>query len=107
MSVLLAKITRATFGFGGYDDAMMGLGLSFLGDNIGTTDFTGTWATRSSSAQWTVEDQRSHFADAVEKLRDTLRAAKKSHVAELVGTPVELTFDGNRLTSWRVLTEVL
>lgn len=39
--------------------------------------------------------------------RDTLLSAKKQRVEQLVGTPVEVIFEGNLLKSWRVLTEVL
>lgn len=102
----LGKIARAEFGFGGYDDAMVGLSLTFSGE-YGTTDFFGTWAARPASAEWTVESQRGHFADAVIKLRDTLGAAKCKHVAQLVGTPVEVTCERGRMVSWRVLEEVL
>jgi|SRR5581483_4162288 len=102
----LGKIIRAEFGFGGYDDAQFGLTLTFEG-GYGTTYFVGTWATRPDWVGWTVEQQRGHFADAVEKLRDTLLAAKKKHVAELVGIPVEVTCENFALKSWRVLTEVL
>ncbi len=107
MRTELGRITKATFGFGGYDDAMVGMSVTLGGDSWGVGDFRGTWADRTSRAEWTVDDQRGHFADAVIWLRDTLKAAKKRHVAELVGTPIEATFEGNRLTSWRVLTEVL
>lgn len=102
----LGKITSAEFGFGGYDDAMIGLSLTFVGD-YSVSDFEGTWTTRSERAQWSVEDQRGHFADAVIKLRDTLAAAKQRHVGQLVGVPVEVTTKNGRLESWRVLTEVL
>lgn len=103
----LGRIVRAEFGFGGYDDAMMGLSLTFEGPSVGTSTFEGTWATRSERCERTVEDQRALFAGAVETLRDTLRAAKKRHVAQLVGVPVEVTVVGGRMESWRVLTEVV
>jgi hypothetical protein len=103
----LGKITVAEFGYGGYDDAMIGLTFCFVGE-YGTTDFFGTWAMPpSKSAAWSVADQRNHFADAVEKLNEILRLAKKKHVGQLVGVPVEVTSQGGLLKSWRVLTEVL
>ena len=36
-----------------------------------------------------------------------LSAAKVTDVTKLKGIPVEVTFDGNMLKEWRVLTEVL
>lgn len=103
----LGRIQKATFGFGGYDDAMVGVSFTLGGESWGVGDFRGTWATRSERAEWTVEDQLGHFAQAVIFLRDVLAAAKKRDVAQLAGTPIEATFEGNRLSSWRVLTEVL
>jgi hypothetical protein len=85
---------------------MMGLTIVITG-GFGVADFFGTWATRSERAEWTVDVQRGYFADAVEKLRDTLTAAKCKHVGKLVGTPVEVICEGGLLKSWRVLEEVL
>lgn len=104
----LGHIQRATFGYGGYDDAMVGLDLTLGGPAWGVGFFLGAWASGpGANAEWTVEDQRHDYANAVILLRDTLKAAKKHDVTQLAGTPVECTFDGNRLTSWRVLTEVI
>jgi len=104
----LMKITRATFGFGGYDDAQFGLSLSFEGKGCGTDTFIGAWSfPPSEHAQWTVADQSQLFADAVRLLVSTLTDAKKKHVGELVGVPVEVTFEGNMLKEWRVLTELI
>ena len=105
----IGKIKVASFGFGGYDDAMMGLSLTFGSDKEGwgVSDFKGTWANRSEFAKWTEEDQRKAFADAVILLRDTLTAAKKKHVDQLIGVPVEVEFDNLTIKSWRILEEVL
>ena len=104
----LGWITSAKFGRGGYQDAEIGLSLAFGGDGWGVHTFFGAWFDGPTEfAKWTVEDQRGGFADAVELVRDTLRDAKRDHVSNLVGVPVELTFDGTVLLSWRVLTEVI
>ena len=104
----LAKISKAKFGFGGYQDAMIGLSVSFSGDGWGTSDFKGAWAIkRSEGAKWTDHERISTLGETVMFLNDLLTQAKKNNVAELAGTPVEVTFDGMRMTSWRVLTEVL
>lgn len=106
----LGKITQIRFGFGGYQDAQFGLDLHFGGDGWGVAWFEGFWAEPPSGhAQWTLADQDTKFAKVVRKVRDTLRAAHKEHVGELLGVPVELTFDrsGSTLKHWRILTEVL
>ena len=103
----LGRIKLARFGYGGYQDAQFGFSIEIEGEAWGVSDFCGTWAKRPSYAEWTEADQAARFATAVTLLRDTLDAAKKRHVAELAGTPVEVTFDGLRMTTWRVLKEVI
>lgn len=107
MNKQLGKIKRVSYGLGGYQDAQFGITFDLGGDGWGVGDFHGTWATHSKGCKWTVEDQRSAFADTAEYIRDLLKAAKVHSVDRLVGIPVEVTFDGNCLKSWRVLTEVL
>lgn len=108
MSKILGRINRATFGFGGYDGAMFGITVDLRSEATGVGDFNGTWADPPSPhAKWTVEDQSKHFSDCCRLLIRTLREAKKQHVGQLVGTPVEITLDNNSLKSWRVLTEVI
>lgn len=105
----LGRITAATFGFGGYDDAMIGLSISIGGKSWGSGDFKGEWAHKEvpQGAKWTAESRLTRLGEAVLYLRDLLVAAKVKDVAELVGVPIEATFDGTRLQSWRVLEEVL
>lgn len=104
----LAKIQAVRFGYGGYQNAMLGLSLTFGGQGWGVGDFRGTWAEPPSEhAKWTVEDQMRIFAETVVLLRDTLKAAKVQTVDQLKGIPVEVEFEGNVLKSWRILTEVL
>lgn len=102
------RISHAAFGFGGYQDAQIGLSLTFEGEAWGVSHFDGQWATeRSEHAQWTEEDRLRGLGETCMRLKETLRKAGKQDVAGLVGTPVECTFDGNLLRGWRVLTEVL
>ena len=104
----LGKISAARFGFGGYQDVMMGASFTIGGEGWGVGDFWGTWADDPSErAKWTFADQNDEFAKTTRRLVELLKAAKKSDVSQLVGTPVEVTFDGNLLKSWRVLTEVV
>ena len=104
----LGKITHATFGLGGYQDAQIGLSLTFGGSGWGCSTFRGDWAIdRSEHAKWTENDRIRQLGETVMWLRDILRKAKVDCVGNLVGIPVECTFDGNVLKEWRVLEEVL
>lgn len=107
-TVELGKITHAAFGYGGYQDAMIGLSLRFGGKNWGTAEFTGFWSEdRSSSALWTEEDRTSVLGNTVMKLNELLKEAKVNDVTGLVGIPVRCEFINNSLVKWNILTEVL
>jgi len=102
------KISRAEFGYGGYQDAMVGVDFTFSSPGCGCGDFWGTWAIeRSEHAKWTEQSRIDTLGGVVMRLAKILDQAKKRHVGELVGVPVEVTFEGNALKSWRVLTEVI
>jgi hypothetical protein len=102
------KIESATFGLGGYQDCQIGFWLSFTGEGWGVSAGQGAWAIeRHESAQWTEQDRVADVAKAAMLLCETLKKAKKRQVQDLVGTPVEVTFEGNCVKEWRVLTEVL
>lgn len=104
----LGRITEATFGFGGYQEAMIGLSLTFGGKSWGCGHFEGAWGIdRSEYAKWSEEDRLRQLGEACMKLRDILRKSGKQHVGQLIGVPVECSFDGTLLKSWRVLEEVL
>ena len=109
--IKIGWIKSAKFGHGGYQECMLGLDIEFAGHGWGVSSFVGGWSWlligRGEHAHWT-EAERSQSIEAACRLLDaTLKAAKKRHVAELSGTPVEVTFDGNVLKSWRVLEEVI
>lgn len=104
----LGRITKATFGFGGYQEAMIGLSLTFGGKGWGCGHFDGAWGIeRSEGTKWSEEDRVLLLGEACLRLRDILAKTHKQDVAELVGVPVECSFDGTLLKSWRVLEEVL
>lgn len=104
----LGKITRAEFGFGGYQDAQFGFSVTLEGKGWGVNDFIGDWSIeRTDRCQWTEQDRQKNIFNAAWCLKKTLEDAKKRHVSELKGTPIEVTLDGMTLKSWRVLTEVL
>ena len=104
----LGKITRFDIGIGGYDDAMFGLSVAFTFQGSGVGDFIGTWAHKPDhNHKWTLEDQSRCWADMCRKMVDLMCKAKVKTTNEMVGIPVEVTFDSNRLSSWRILEEVL
>jgi hypothetical protein len=104
----LGKISYIALGYGGYQDAMMGLSVSIEGKGWGTNDFIGTWAgKRSEHAKWTEQDRDAKFAEVVHKIESLLKEAKVQSMDKLKGKPVECTFDGNLLIGWRILEEVL
>lgn len=108
----LGKIQSVRFGHGGYQDAMIGLSLTFGGEGWGVGAFiNGGWdaATmkRSEHAKWTEAERTAQQAELVVKISELLKAAKVNDVSKLLNIPVECTFDGNMLKDWRILTEVL
>ena len=104
----LGKISAVSFGWGGYQDAQLGLSLSFTMKGSGVNTFVGTWGIeRTDYCRWTEEERIRLLGEAVMKLGKMLSMAHKTDVKQLVGVPVELTFDGNLLHDWRLLEEVL
>jgi len=104
----LGKIKSAEFGIGGYQDCQLGVGFVLGGESWGVQDFWGAWATKPTEhTKWTETDRCMALGHVCMRLLDVLRAAKVESVSNLQGIPIEATFDGNILKSWRVLTEVL
>lgn len=104
----LGKITHASFGFGGYQDAMLGLSISLGGKAWGCSDFKGAWGIdRSEHAKWSEEDRLRDLGKACMFLKGLLASAHKQCVSDLVGLPIEATFNGTKLESWRLLDEVM
>jgi hypothetical protein len=110
VTVKLGKIMHAEFGFGGYNDDMIGLNLTFSGKGWGIGDFMGFWANDpSTSANWSLHDQDIQFAEIMRKVRKFLREANVDSISKLKGKPVEVSISDatNTLYSWRILTEVI
>ena len=104
----LGKIQSARFGYGGYQDAMIGLSLTFGGKGWGCGHFDGAWAIeRDDYAKWTEQDRIDQLGQTVMNLNDILRKAKVQEVSKLKGIPIECTFEDMNLKSWRILEEVL
>lgn len=109
MKTELGKISHASVGYGGYQEAMFGVSFTLRGDSFAVSDFWGHWGTeRSESAQWTEESRVKHLGETCMRLKKTLDEAKASSVDDLIDTPVEVIFGSDdRLESWRILKEVL
>jgi hypothetical protein len=99
----LGKIESIDFGMGGYDDAMLGFSVTLSGDAWSVGDFKGFWAPNVRGG----DDCMGAYAEAMAWAGVLMLSAKKAKLRDLVGVPVEVTFDGNVLKSWRVLKEVL
>jgi hypothetical protein len=111
MEKKLGKIESVSFGLGGYQGAMLGLSFTLAGDGWGVGDFKGGWDVetikRSEYTQWTETDRDKNYSDTMRYLSKLLKEAKVDSVDKLKGIPVEVTFDGNLLKEWRILTEVI
>jgi hypothetical protein len=104
----LGRIQKITFGWGGYQDACLGFSVSLGGKAWGVMDFKGAWGIeRSDTCKWTEEDRLRQLGEACMWFRDLLKVSGKQDIHELKNIPVEVTFDGNKMVSWRVLDEVL
>lgn len=104
----LGKIASVRFGWGGYNDAMLGLSLTFEMSGTAVQTFVGAWGIkRSDRCQWSEEERLKELGEAVMKLGEMLEKSHKTDVHQLVGTPVEVTLERNMLKDWRLLEEVL
>ena len=107
----LGKIESAYFGLGGYNDAMLGLHLSFSGKSWGTCTSDSTWDYEkiecSKYAKWTEENRTELMIKMLKNISKYLKEAKVNSIDKLKGIPVEVTFENNTIKSWRILTEVL
>ena len=104
----LGKIKRFDIGLGGYDGAMFGLTVDLGSDGWGVSDFIGTWSRKPDEyCKWTEADQIKHLGEMCRLVADLMIKAKVQTAADMVGIPVEITFDYNKLSSWRILEEVL
>jgi len=107
----LGKIEKIEFGVGGYQDACIGLHITLSGEGWGVGASKEAWDANmivwSEYCKWTEEDRSKQYDEIVRYISDLLHEAKVSNITQLKGKPVEATFDGLMLVSWRILTEVL
>jgi hypothetical protein len=111
MEKKLGKIEEVRFGLGGYQGAMLGLHVTLGDGGWGVGDSRANWDAEqikcSEYSQWTEEERDGWFSEIMRYVSKLLKEAKVDSVDKLKGKPVEVTFDGNQLKSWRILTEVL
>ena len=108
----LGKIEKVHFGLTGYQDAMLGLSLTFSGDGwgVGTNEpmfWDANTIQHDKYSKWSEEDRDKAYAKTMRRISDLLKDAKVNEIHRLLGKPVECTFDGLSLVEWRILTEVL
>lgn len=107
----LGKIESVEYGHGGYQEGMIGISfqLSF-GNGLGVGDFWGYWCfgiEHDENCKWTEEERIKFLGETAMKISKLLLDAKVESVDELKGIPIEVSFEGFKMKSWRVLTEVL
>ena len=107
----LGKIAHVSFGLGGYQDCCIGLHITLEGKGWGTCTSKDAWdknlITWSKSCKWTERERLEQYSEILCYISDLLFKAKKTSVDQLKGIPIEATFDGTILKSWRILEEVL
>ncbi len=107
----LGKIESVSFGHGGYQGCMLGLHVTLSSGGWSVGDTRSTWDANliecSSNAKWTEDDRSKQYDDIMRYTSKLLNDAKVHTIDKLKGIPVEVSFEGNTLKEWRVLTEVL
>lgn len=105
MDTMFGKIHTATF----IDtDGRLGFLFDLKGTGWGCGDFWGFWSTdHTPSCEWTPETRHIALGEACMRVQKLFVDARKRSLDQLVGMPVEATFEGNLLRSWRILSEVL
>lgn len=108
----LGKIVRSEFGHCGYQESFIGLNLDFVFDKSATISdsILGGWYQGNKwtpNCKWTEEGNKLQHSVMAEKISQILLDANCLYISQLLGKPVEITVSGNRLVSWRILTEVI
>lgn len=112
MEKKIGKISNIRLGYGGYQDAQFGLTVELYSSKEcwGVTDFKGFWSIGTKcdkNCRWTENDREKSFAGVMILVNKLLEETNKESLDQLKGIPVEVTFDGITLKSWRILTEAL
>lgn len=112
MRIELGKIKNVNFGNSvGYQNACFGISFTLGGDGWGVGSGMEAWDMYKIKcdkyAKWTEEDRSKQYDEIMRYISKLLHEAKVSEVYALKEIPIEATFDGNLLKSWRILTEVI
>lgn len=108
--VELGKIESIRIGFGGYQDAMIGVAFTLSGTTWGAVgDFWGRWSELpTKDTKWTRGDQLLGLGETFWRLKELMEAAKVKSVSDLKGSPVRVFFkERNTLYKWEILKEVI
>ena len=57
--------------------------------------------------KYSEDEWKEAYKEAILRVKKIMGEAKVQEFSELIGIPVEITFDDDRMTGWRILTEVL
>jgi hypothetical protein len=102
------KIASINFGYGGYQDAQLGVSIVLEGPGWEVSTFKGTWARDPDQhCRWTKEDQIQLLGETTLWLRTLLNDARVLNLNNLLNKPVVAIFEDNMLKEWRIFTEVL
>ena len=111
MEKKLSKLENVKLGLCGYQEACLGFSATISGESWGVQDNKSTWDANqikhTENCRWSEEDRNKGYAEIMRYISDLLNDAKVTSIDMLNGMPVEATFDGNTLVSWRILTEVI
>jgi hypothetical protein len=104
----LGKIETVSFGI---RDGRLGLHLEFTFGAKGCIWSEWTWdfvsVERTNNAQWTELEREQRAVELMKKISRYLNEAKVTSISDLKNIPVECSFLGNMMRSWRVLKEVI
>ena len=111
MEKKLGKIESVSFRHGCSQGAMLGIHVTLGNGSWGVGDSKANWDSEqikwTENTQWSESDRDVFYAEIMRYVSKLLKEAKVDSVDKLKGKPVEVTFDGNMLKEWRILTEVL
>lgn len=106
---MLGKIDFAEFGTLKDYPFLIGLqlGFSMSGGGYGVCDGGKFTVNISKECKWEGQSREAAITASLERVNETLKAAKVNYVSELVGKPVEVTLVNDMFKDFRILTEVL
>ena len=104
----LGKIETISFGV---EDGKLGLSLTFTFGSTGCIWYETIWdfatVEKTEYSKWTEMEREQEAVELMKKISKYLNEAKVSSITELKNVPVECSFSGNMMRSWRVLKEVI